>query len=158
MGSDITVIKNDHTGAEVWRYEGAILERTPEHVLLEARFNRDEVDLGYVTFRRGDRFVEHFYADRWYNVFEVHDGESDRLKGWYCNLTRPAAFHDGIVAADDLALDLFVYPDGRQLVLDEDEFADLPISGDERAAVRAALADLRARAEEGRPPFTRHPE
>jgi predicted RNA-binding protein associated with RNAse of E/G family len=158
MGSDITVIKNDHTGTEMWRYEGVILERTPEHVRLEAHFNRDVVDLGYVTFRRGDRFVEHFYADRWYNVFEVHDGESDRLKGWYCNLTRPAEFHDGIVEADDLALDLFVYPDGRQLVLDEDEFAGLPLNEDERAAVRAALDELRVRAAEGRPPFVQHPE
>jgi hypothetical protein len=42
-----------------------------------------------------------------------------------------------------LALDLLVFPDGRQMVLDEDEFAELSISAEKRAKARAALAELR---------------
>jgi len=46
------------------------------------------------------------------------------------------------VVADDLALDLFIAPDGALTVLDEDEFDALPIDEDTRRAARAALDDL----------------
>jgi protein associated with RNAse G/E len=153
MPEPVTVIKTNHNGQEVWRYEGVILKRGADYVLLEARFNRDDMDLGYVTFQRGDRFVETFYTDRWYNVFEIHAVGDDSFKGWYCNFTRPAMIADGIVQADDLALDLFVYPGGRMLVLDEDEFEALSIPQAEREAVLAALAELQTRAARGQPPF-----
>ena len=153
MTESIAVIKTDYAGREVWRYDGVILERSATHVTLEARFNRDDMDLGYVLFRRGDRFVEHFYSDRWYNVFEVYDGADGVLKGWYCNITRPARLAENEVRADDLALDLFVYPDRRQLVLDRKEFDALPISAAEREAGLAALAALQLRARSGEPPF-----
>ncbi len=149
----ITVIKNDHTGREVWRYEGTLLERTPTHVRLEARFSREDLELGYVAFRRGDRFVEEFYSDRWYNIFEVHDVADDRLKGWYCNFTRPAQLGEDMVSADDLALDLFVAPDGNMLVLDREEFEALPISDQEREEVLKALAELQVRVSQRQPPF-----
>lgn len=142
LGEPVLIIKNNHNGEEMLRYEGVIVEKGTSEIVLEARFERDDRDLGYAVFRRGDRFVERFYSDRWYNVFEIHDVDDDRLKGWYCNFTRPAIFSDGRVEADDLALDLWVYPDGRQLVLDRDEFETLPLVQSERAAVLAALAAL----------------
>jgi predicted RNA-binding protein associated with RNAse of E/G family len=130
-----------------------VLERDATHVILEARFNRDDLDLGYATFRRGDRFVEHFYTDRWYNIFEVHDVDDDHLKGWYCNVVRPAILTDGQVRADDLALDVFIYPDGRSLVMDEDEFRALPLTQAERDKAWAAVAELKRRASQAEPPF-----
>ncbi len=138
----ITVIKTDHTGREVWRYQGVVLECGPHHVMLEARFNRDDLALDYVTLRRDDRFVETFYDDRWYNLFEVHDKDDDRIKGWYTNFARPAHIVDGEVRSDDLALDLWIDPDGRKRVLDRDEFDALPIDERERAAVLDALEEL----------------
>ena len=139
----ITVIKTNYAGREVWRYQGIVLEHGPHHVLLEARFNRDDLVLDYVTLRRGDRFVETFYDDRWYNVFEVHDKDDDHIKGWYYNFARPAQIVDGEIGSDDLALDLWVCPDGRKLVLDRDEFDALPINEAERAAVLDALKMIR---------------
>lgn len=53
----ITVIKNDHTGREVWRYSGREIARGEGWVKLEARFSRPDVEAGYHTFRQGDRFV-----------------------------------------------------------------------------------------------------
>jgi predicted RNA-binding protein associated with RNAse of E/G family len=150
---NITVIKNDHHGREVWRYEGVVLESTPTSVTLEALFNVEVRDLGFMVLRRGDRFVETFHTDRWYCIFEIHDRQDDVLKGWYCNFQRPAALADGRVSADDLALDLFVYPDHRMLVLDEDEFATLALGEAERVAVLAALDTLQARAAAGEVPF-----
>ena len=139
----ITVIKTDHAGREVWRYEGVVLESDSHYVKLEARFNRDDLVLDYVTLRRGDRFVEHFFDNRWYNLFEVHDKDNDHIKGWYYNFARPAHITDGEVRSDDLALDLWVSPDGHKLILDQDEFDALQIDESERAAVLDALEELR---------------
>ncbi len=150
----VTVIKNDHTGQEVWRYEGVILERSATRIVLEASFDRDDMDLGYVTFRRGDRFVEYFYSDRWYNIFEVHERDSGRLKGWYCNFSRPAEFNTAAIRADDLALDLFVHPDGQMLVLDREEFERLALDDRERQAVLDALDELCRQVEARQAPFT----
>ena len=140
----ITVRKLDLGGAEVFSYPGEVVARAPTSVVIEATFTRhDRYDLGYTVFERGDRFVEYFYSDRWYNVFEVHAAGDDRLKGWYCNVTRPAVFADGTVSAVDLALDVFVYPDGQTLVLDEDEFADLALGAEERERALGAVEQLK---------------
>ena len=153
QGVSITVIKNDHTGREVWRYAGRVLARGATWVTLEAHFNRSDVETGYHTFRQGDRFVEWFYSDRWYNVFAMHDVDDDRLKGWYCNITRPAELLPDVIRADDLALDVFVSPQGDVTVLDRDEFAALPLDDATRAGAERGLAALQARIAARRPPF-----
>jgi predicted RNA-binding protein associated with RNAse of E/G family len=149
----ITVIKNDHTGREVWRYRGRVLDRGATWVKLEARFGRSDVKTEYHTFRRGDRFVEWFYSDRWYNIFQMHDVDDDHLTGWYCNITRPATLKPDVIVADDLALDVLISPDGNLTVLDEDEFAALSLDDTTRAAARRALADLNRLVADRRPPF-----
>jgi len=153
MNEPVTVIKNDHTGREVWRYNGHILDRGTTWVQLEARFNRSDVTTAYHTFRQGDRFVERFFSDRWYNIFEMHDVDDDHLVGWYCNVARPAVLHPATILADDLALDLFITPEGRTTVLDEDEFAALPLDPATRAQASQALAELKGLVEARQAPF-----
>ena len=140
----VTVRKLQPGGEETWRYTGRVLERQPDRIMLEAEFNRDEVTFHGITLRRGDRFVETYYTDRWYNVYAIHNREDGGLKCWYCNIGRPAVIGDGEVSYIDLALDLLIYPDGRQLVLDEDEFAALALSPDERQHARQALQELQS--------------
>lgn len=151
----ITVVKTDHAGQEIIKYQGRLIEQTSAGVVLEAKFNHDDVDLGYVTFHTGDRFVEYFYTDRWYSIFEVYAVADGSLKGWYCNFSRPAEIRDGVIRADDLALDIFVHPDGQIRVLDRDEFDALSISSDERKAVLTACDDLRKMVKEHQHPFHR---
>lgn len=141
--SVIQIIKRDHRGREQLRYTGQLLQRSADLICLRAVFQHDDVDLGCVIFRRGDVFTEWFYRRRWYNVFRIADGADATLKGWYCNITRPAHFGAGCVSADDLALDLFVAPDGALQLLDEDEFAALPLAARERAAALHAVAQIR---------------
>mgnify|MGYP003620833452 CR=1 FL=1 len=152
MSHDVVVYKLDHLGREVWRYPARVLARDEHHIRLEAFFNRDDMNLGYAVFKRGDRFVETFYADRWYNVFAVCDRDDGALKGWYCNVCRPAAISDAAVRCDDLALDVWVSPDGAATVLDEDEFAALPLADGEAAEAGAALRELLELARSGRLP------
>jgi len=108
--------------------------------------------VSYAVFKRGDRLIETFYSDRWYNVFAVYDRDDGALKGWYCNVTRPATITDAAVSSDDLALDVWVSTQGEATVLDEDEFAALPLPPADRAAARAALTQLLALARRGELP------
>jgi hypothetical protein len=155
MTASIVIHKLDLEGREKISYPGRVLERTAQGVVVEAFFAREQMDLGYVTLKRGDRFVEHFYADRWYNVFAIYDVEDGHFKGWYCNITRPAEIGEGHVRAVDLALDYFRQPSGREFILDEDEFAALPLGPEEVAAARAALAELQTSAAQRSGPFAR---
>ncbi len=150
--SDLTVHKLDEKGVEVWRYPARLLAGSAMCVQLEATFNRDLVDMGFTRFERGDRFVETFYADRWYNVFAVYDGGSTKLKGWYCNICRPATWTSTALRCEDLALDVWVAADGRVQLLDEDEFAALVLSPAEREQCRLAVAEVQTLASENRLP------
>ncbi len=141
----IRVLKLDHAGKVTWQYDGRVLRREHNAVVLEAFFNRSDLPFLDVVLKERDRFVETFYTDRWYNIFEIHDRDDDRLKGWYCNVSRPAVLGQGTVSYVDLALDLWVSVDGRQTVLDRDEFDVLSLEADERAQAETALIELQER-------------
>ena len=98
-------------------------------------------DFGFVRFEPGDVFTEHYWRDRWYAVKEVRSGDGT-LKGWYCDVTRPAGIGAEEVVVEDLDLDLWVSADGSEVLrLDEDEFAASGLAAsDPEAAERAALA------------------
>jgi protein associated with RNAse G/E len=151
--NEITIRKLDHDGRETFRYQGTVLERGETWVKLEAYFGRPDRDEGYVVFRKGDRFVEYFYSDRWYNIFEMHDVADDHLKGWYCNLTRPVVLEPDAVVSEDLALDVWIDPSGEILLLDQAEFDALPLSDVDRENVWRGVDELRNRVEGREPPF-----
>lgn len=141
----IRVMKLDLAGAITWQYEGRLLQRPAHAIVLEALFDKPDFPLRDVVLRTGDRFVETYYDDRRYNIFQVFDRDSRQLKGWYCNLSRPALITAGTVSWVDLALDLWVWPDGRTALLDENEFNALPLEGAERLQVLQSLDELKGR-------------
>jgi predicted RNA-binding protein associated with RNAse of E/G family len=153
----IRVVKCDAHGRAVFAYNGEVIERSASGVFLRAYFARDDVDAGYLVYKRGDLFLEWFYTDRHYNVFKMYDADDGRLKGWYCNITRPAVIETANgrlqVRADDLALDIYIAPDGAVRMLDEDEFEALDLSPDERRAALDAAAAICRLAAERVPPF-----
>jgi predicted RNA-binding protein associated with RNAse of E/G family len=158
MSETVMVDKLNLAGEVTVQWSGEVRERTADAVVLEAIFTHTARDLGYVRLAPGDRFVEYYYADRWYNVFAIYEAGDGAFKGWYCNITRPAEItaepSGGLrVRAVDLALDYFRQPGGREFILDEDEFAALNLNPEEARAARAALAELRALAAAGAGPF-----
>jgi protein associated with RNAse G/E len=142
--SGITVIKRNFAGQETWRYSGQVLKRTSNAVILEALFNVDDKPFMGNELKRGDRFVELYYSDRWYNIFQIHDRDDDTLKGWYCNICQPAIFEsEDQLSFIDLALDLWVSPSGSQTVLDEDEFLILQLDEATKNKALGALDELK---------------
>jgi len=128
----------------MYEYEGDEVRRDETTVVLEALFTRDDMPFQEVVFKKGDRFVEYYYADRWYNIFEIYDRDDGKIKGWYCNVGKPAVIEDHMVSYVDLALDLWVSLDGKQTVLDEDEFEDLGLDEELRSAALRGLDELKS--------------
>ncbi|MFF2407866.1 DUF402 domain-containing protein [Streptomyces sp. NPDC058092] len=99
-------------------------------------------DFGFVRFEPGDVFTEHYWRDRWFAVKEVRTGAGE-LKGWYCDITRPAVLRDGELLIEDLDLDLWVSADGTSVLrLDEDEFEESGLAERDPAAAGAARRAL----------------
>jgi hypothetical protein len=115
-GDEVTVRKMDPAGGEKWRWRAVVRHATSSSLQVEARFNAPEVDRFGIEFRRGDRILESYFADRWYNIFAVYGADTGVFKGWYCNISRPADLKDGRVDWVDLELDVVVLPDHRSAV------------------------------------------
>ena len=139
----ITVIKQDYSGRETYRYQGKLLSLSPHKIVISAHFDLQDTPIEGITLKQGDLFIESYFDNRWYNIFEIHDQDSERIKGWYCNIGHPAMIQKDSIAYRDLALDLLVYPDGQQKVLDREEFATLPLSPQVKAAALKALTELK---------------
>jgi protein associated with RNAse G/E len=141
---DVTVRKFLYDGTPSYVWTGQIVEQTAEGLVLEAYFTHNRRDLGYVVFERGDLFIEFYYFDRWYNVFQIYSARGE-LKGWYCNISKPVECVGQEIHFVDLALDLFAYPDGTSLPLDVEEFEEQAASvyaPEDTARARAALDEL----------------
>ena len=139
----IKIQKKNPKGEIVYEYEGDLIERDETSITLKALFTREDMPFMNVVFKKNDLFVEYYYADRWYNIFEIHDREDGLIKGWYCNIGQPAVIEDEVVSYIDLALDLWVSVNGDQTVLDEDEFENLDLSEELRTGALQGLEDLK---------------
>jgi protein associated with RNAse G/E len=139
----ITVLKKNLTEEVTWQYEGVVVRREPHAVILEALFNRPDMPFMDIVLKQNDRFVETFYSDRWYNIFEIYDRNDGQIKGWYCNVGKPAIIQEDVVSYVDLALDLWVSAAGKQTVLDEDEFSALDLDDELRGKALNGLEELK---------------
>lgn len=148
-----TIYKRDEHGQDVLNYTGELIDRGEGWVCIKAPFGFATRDLGYILLKHGDWFTEWFYTDCWYNIFRIDDVDTGVLKGWYCNITRPAEIHETYAASDDLALDLFIHPNGEIRMLDEDEYEALSLTADEHEAVTAAVEEIRRRVAQRDGPF-----
>lgn len=150
---NIVVQKKNLAGEVTYEYKGVLLDKNEKMITVEAFFDRDDMPFQDVVFKKGDRFLEFYYFDRWYNIFEIYDRDDGHLKGWYCNVGMPVALDDAVASYVDLALDLWVSADGKQTVLDEDEFEALKLNEEVRAGALSALKELQLLFENKKPPL-----
>jgi len=149
----IKVQKKNPAGEVTYQYEGKLLSRNENSIVLEALFDREDMPFQDVVFKTGDCFVEYYYSDRWYNIFEIHDRDDEKIKGWYCNVGMPAMIEDRVVSYVDLALDLWVSVNGKQTVLDEDEFNELKLSSELQSGALNGLKEVQLLFERKNPPL-----
>ncbi|MEU5276591.1 DUF402 domain-containing protein [Streptomyces asoensis] len=137
---DVVLVKGGRTKI---RYTAGLLADDGTRITVRAPWAGDGVrDFGFVRFEAGDVFTEYYWRDRWYAVKEVRDARG-ALKGWYCDITRPAVLSGGELVVEDLDLDLWRSADGTDVRrLDEDEFEESGLAARDPAAAAAALAAL----------------
>ncbi|MFJ5532303.1 DUF402 domain-containing protein [Streptomyces sp. NPDC093261] len=130
-------------GSTKIRYPAVLLHDDGTRIAVRALWAGDGVrDFGFVRFEPGDVFTEYYWRDRWYAVKEVRDGRG-ALKGWYCDITRPAVRSGGELVVEDLDLDLWRSADGSTVLrLDEDEFAASGLARTDPVAAAAAVEAL----------------
>ncbi|MEV7992305.1 DUF402 domain-containing protein [Streptomyces sp. NPDC086077] len=139
---DVVLLKAGRTKI---RYPAELLQDDGTRIVVRAPFAGAGVrDFGFVRFEPGDVFTEYYWRDRWYAVMEVRD-PAGVLKGWYCDIARPAAFSGTELVVEDLDLDLWRSADGTDVRrLDEDEFAESGLTSSDPEAAAAAVAALDA--------------
>ncbi|TVZ88957.1 DUF402 domain-containing protein [Streptomyces sp. BK340] len=147
---EVVLVKGGRTKI---RYPAELLADDGVRVSVRAPWAGEGVrDFGFVRFEAGDVFTEHYWRDRWYSVKEVRAGNGT-LKGWYCDITRPAVLSGTELVVEDLDLDLWRSADGTDVRrLDEDEFAESGLAETDPGAASAAVAaldELEALAREG---------
>ncbi|MHB0869027.1 MAG: DUF402 domain-containing protein [Chloroflexota bacterium] len=129
MGDELILVRKlNYEDRESWRWSGKLVERRDGVMVIDAIFNAPPRDLGYMKLESTDLFHEYYYSDRWFNIFQVF-GTNGTMKGWYCNICKPAQFLDHQIDFVDMVLDVFVYPDGRSMVLDQEEFQEKRLGG-----------------------------
>jgi predicted RNA-binding protein associated with RNAse of E/G family len=103
------------------------------------------------------RAVWFVFNGKWHDLGKIYR-PSGQLVGYYCDIIRPMVQTDQGLKIDDLFLDLWISPDGRYRILDEDEFEEAVKLGwiDPKTADRAEreLKKLKEKIESGRFPPT----
>lgn len=137
---DVVLVKAGRTKI---RYAAELLSDDGARIVVRAPWAGAGVrDFGFVRFEAGDVFTEHYWRERWYAIKEVRDA-TGALKGWYCDVTRPAALSGAELVVEDLDLDLWRSADGTDVRrLDEDEFEESGLARRDPAAAAAATAAL----------------
>lgn len=139
--STYSVVKHAPDGRELARYPGTPIPSRSGWVAVRSEWNHGEYDPGYLHFRNGDYLDEYFALSRPYNAFALFR-ESGEFQGWYCNVTQPTHVSGGEIHWHDLYVDVIVYPDGRTLVLDEDELAESELEASD-PTLHATILDAR---------------
>jgi predicted RNA-binding protein associated with RNAse of E/G family len=141
----------------IFSWTGEVLEQSEGEIVVLALWTTRQKPmlLGYTVFEHGDSFVEHYYWGKWYSIWEVRSHRNGRVKGWYCTICRPIEVEDDQLRFVDMELDVYVYPDGRFVILDEDELLASGLPESEQDAARAGLAEVVGMITERQAPFER---
>jgi uncharacterized protein len=140
---EVTITKVDHQGRPLISYPGAIVYADPSCIVARCTWTLRVMEMGPFLLEPGDIWIEFYYCHEPFNIMVIYDRQG-RIKGWYCNVTEQVEIAPDEIRWRDLALDLLILPDGRQTVLDEDEFEALDPSSEARARAASALATLNA--------------
>lgn len=76
------------------------------------------------VLRKGFDAIFFEFKREYYGIAKIYNRKKE-FTGYYCNINTPVKRFENGYQTTDLFLDLWVYPDGKQyIILDEDEFED----------------------------------
>lgn len=121
-GQQITINSRKYDQRIRRSWMGGLIKQSDTLLVVVGRFefDVDHADLGFI--RQGTVSFEHYWLERWYNVFRFHEPDGS-LRNYYCNISMPPTFENDVLDFVDLDIDVVVWPDNRYEVLDLDDFA-----------------------------------
>ncbi len=136
IGQDVLKIIREvkrHINKDDEVYECQLLHRDEGYLVL-LFVNDTAGNIGDVFFDAGSRTVAHYWVDRGYVLWRMYESSGD-LKGHSFHICGDVKINEDYVSYLDLLLDVWFYPDGSYLILDEDEVDDCKRRGliDDRA-------------------------
>jgi protein associated with RNAse G/E len=155
-GDVVTVLARKYDGNVRRHWSGALASSSGSLITVLATFSEtvEHNDIG--TIPAGTVSFEHFWTDRWYNVFRFSDPDGSE-RAIYANIAMPARFDGTTIDYVDLDIDVIRWPDGRVEVLDRDDFernsARFGYPDDVILAAETALSELLALTEQREFPF-----
>jgi predicted RNA-binding protein associated with RNAse of E/G family len=107
-------------------FPGKLLSATSTRLIIESRLivsSRRWVG-GKVIANNGYSAIWFVYKDKWYDIGKFYDRDWNWV-GYYCDIIKPVVkllqTQSRTITLTDLYLDLWIWPDGRLAILDEDE-------------------------------------
>jgi predicted RNA-binding protein associated with RNAse of E/G family len=108
------------------QFEGVLREESRNRLVIEhqLRVRNPRREFGRVVVANGYLAVWFIFRGKWYDVGKFYDRKL-RFRGYYCDIIRPISrllsnpAKTSIIT--DLFLDLWITPEGKYVVLDEDE-------------------------------------
>ncbi|MBK6721994.1 MAG: DUF402 domain-containing protein [Pyrinomonadaceae bacterium] len=155
QGREITVNALKYDGSLRRHWTAGVVSQTDELTIAVGRFEFDvnHSDLGLIE--QGTVSFEHFWKDRWYNIFRFHEPDGS-LRNYYCNVAMPFTFDGETLEFVDLDIDVVVWPDGRFEVLDRNDFEENSVKfdypGDLIEKAESALIELLSLIDAGKLP------
>lgn len=73
------------------------------------------------VIRRGTKSFEYYWFNRWYCIFKFCEPDGS-FRNFYCNINQPPKLENNTLDYIDLDIDVIVWKDFRQQILDLDEF------------------------------------
>jgi len=149
--------KYDMKVRRTWTCE--LLEHSDKVIEAVGVFDLDVEHPGLGSISRGTVSHEFYWLDRWFNVFRFHEPDG-RFRNYYCNISMPPTFADGVLDYVDLDIDVVVWSDLRYDVLDRDDFernsSKYGYPPDIVKKVQDSLDELTAEIANRQFPFTTH--
>jgi protein associated with RNAse G/E len=109
----------DGTIRKTWQCE--LLEQRGSLLIAVGEFDTDieHADLGRI--KKGTISREYYWLDRWYNIFRFHE-PSGEFRNFYCNVSAPAQFENGVLDYVDLDIDVLIDANSKVTVLDREDY------------------------------------
>ncbi len=123
QGREITVNARKYDGSLRRQWTAGVVSQTEDLTIAVGRFEFDVVHSELGLIKTGTVSFEHFWKDRWYNIFRFHEPDGS-LRNYYCNVAMPFTLDGDTLEFVDLDMDVVVWPDGRLEVLDRDDFEE----------------------------------
>jgi len=121
IGDLLTINARKFDGRIRRSWIGAVTAEHDDLITVIAEFSETHQHNDLGTIQAGTISIEHFWTDRWYNVFHFREPDGSP-KAIYSNIAMPATIDNGVIDYIDLDIDVILWPDARIEVLDMDDF------------------------------------